>query len=756
MPTRRNAKSIFLLAADLSADAQRDLLDEHCAENPTLRGEVESLLLHDPGRAAIDNLALSPEPAAPRSTLGPYTIECLIAEGGSSAVYIAHQSNPSRRVALKVLRRGIAADAWRRRFEREAEILARLDHPGIAHFYAFGTTPSPEARVFIAMELVEGETITAFAERHALTIPQRIQLLAQACDAAEYGHRRGVIHRDLKPGNILVSLEPGADVATARVRLIDFGVARAADTQAAMTTTGVMVGTPAYMSPEQVRADHGAIDARSDVYSLGVVLYELCSGQTPFGAAVVVPMEMLRRIAEEEPTRLGLVNPTLRGDLEVLTAKALARDAAHRYQTAAQFADELRRFVDQRPILARRPSMVYLARSFVRRNRVLTVAIAASMLFLIGAASVSVWAGLKSREEARESAEEAAFWQETMESLWRVPGSHALRRTLLANAIPHIERRAKNRPESLTAGLTLARAYTALSDVDMEESLFAPSRQLRERALALLQTVNRQHPADVQARRELARVIILLGDVDEKESLYGPMFDRYRAALAMHESLAAENPAHPGVADDRFWSYQRLADQYARCGDFTNSDSMLDRQNRVARENYNRWPDSPEAMFSLACTLVLPPTLNGELKSDPSRLDEALKLAHRLAISPGAGKQHISLYVRLASRAAITRAQAGESVSGTGLMTECLSLLESNPSPPGKEALLDDAWYCYLEAKASIATVAGNTKAATEALRATLIFAKSMEAAGKPGNPRWRGAVENLEAQIRGLEAAGN
>ncbi|MHC4650064.1 MAG: serine/threonine protein kinase [Planctomycetota bacterium] len=300
-------------------------------------------------------------PASPRR-IGHYHVKRTIGTGGMGTVYEAVQEHPRRTVALKVMKPGIASRSALHRFEYEAQILARLRHPNIAQVYEAGTHDAGEGPVpYFVMEYIpNARSVTDFATGRKLGTRQRLELFAKVCDAINHGHQRGIIHRDLKPGNILVD-------AQGEPKIIDFGVARTTDSDLAVTTlqTGVgqLLGTLQYMSPEQVEADPQAIDARSDVYSLGVVLYELLADRLPYNVSRAAVLEAARIIKEEPPTRLSTADTRLRGDLETVVLTALNKEPGRRYQTADELGRDITRYLADEPILARRPTISYILRS---------------------------------------------------------------------------------------------------------------------------------------------------------------------------------------------------------------------------------------------------------------------------------------------------------------------------------------------------------------------------------------------------------
>ena len=317
--------------------------------------------------------------------VGRYTIRRLIGEGGMGAVYEAEQEQPRRTVALKVIKPGFATPELLRRFAQESQALGRLQHPGIAQIYDAGTAdtgygPQP----YFAMEYIRGEGLRDYVETHHLSTRQRLEIFTKICDAVHHAHQRGLIHRDLKPGNILVD-------ETGQPKILDFGVARVTDSdaQATMQTdVGQLVGTLAYMSPEQVLADPLELDTRSDVYALGVILYELVSGRLPYSISKKLH-EALQTIREEDPARLSSVNRTFRGDIETIAAKALEKDKTRRYSSAAELGADITRYLKDEPIVAQPPTAMYQVRKFARRNKALVIGIAAVFVVLLGGVVVS-------------------------------------------------------------------------------------------------------------------------------------------------------------------------------------------------------------------------------------------------------------------------------------------------------------------------------------------------------------------------------
>jgi serine/threonine protein kinase len=357
--TAAAAESIFLALAGVEPADRDAFLASRCGADDDLRREVEALIsalnvpddFLDPERVPTLDMAAVDGPLQPGTSLGGFLVLHAIGSGGMGVVYAAQQDRPRRTVAIKVLRRGYRHPEILQRFEREAEILGRLQHPGIAQVYAFhpGDRSAP---AHLVMELVAGPPLTDYARSERLPAAARVQLILRVAQAIQHAHDRGIVHRDLKPANVLVT-DGG------QPKVLDFGIARAVGNDmprlTVQTAHGQLMGTLAYMSPEQLRGRSEDLDGRSDVYALGVLLYRLLADRAPFDIGDLTWPEAIQRVLESEPVPLGDVQPALRGPLEQIAARAMSRDLSGRYQTAAELAADLQRFLDGRPLADANP-----------------------------------------------------------------------------------------------------------------------------------------------------------------------------------------------------------------------------------------------------------------------------------------------------------------------------------------------------------------------------------------------------------------
>ena len=376
--------------------------------------EAATSFLEEMNLDMTTGLVGSGKPVLPER-IGPFRITRLIAAGGWSVIYEGLQKNPSRKVAIKVLHASLTSSSAQQRFTYESEVLARLRHPGIAEIFHAGTFDSSTGPCpYFALELIEEAMhFDTWAEKQQLSLDDRLEMFAYLCDIVHYGHTRGVVHCDLKPGNILIDRE-------GRLRVIDFGIAMAVGDdglQAAdITETGRIVGTIHYMAPEQFSGDLERIDARTDVRALGVVLYELLTGQRPWDLSGIPAHEAMRLVQTKKPVPAGQLEPSLRGDLDTIIAKAMQDDPDDRYGSALELRQDVDRYRASLPIQARPPGTIRTARLFVRRHQisvgvatVVTLALCAALVVTLVAwrrairatANAEIAAAIAKREAAR-------------------------------------------------------------------------------------------------------------------------------------------------------------------------------------------------------------------------------------------------------------------------------------------------------------------------------------------------------------------
>src|SRR5262245_54229600 len=438
------AKEIFLDALAIgSAEERRAFLDRACGEDAALRGEVEGLLAHHPqvgsflesGAPGLPITTGHSSDEGPGSVIGPYKLLQQIGEGGMGTVFMAEQSEPvKRKVALKIIKPGMDSRQVIARFEAERQALALMDHVNIARVFDGGTTEN--GRPYFVMELVHGVPITKYCDDNHLTPRQRLELFVLVCQALQHAHQKGIIHRDVKPSNVMITLYDGKPVP----KVIDFGVAKATEQKLTertlFTQYGTMVGTLEYMSPEQAEMSALGVDTRSDIYSLGVLLYELLTGSTPLTHTRVREAsyaEILRVIKEEEPprpsTRLcdsgealasisanrhtepAKLTKLVRGELDWIVMKCLEKDRNRRYETANGFAQDVQRYLADEPVQACPPSAGYRFRKFVRRNKGPVSAASLVALALVCAIIGSTW-GLIRATDAEAAAKDEAKQKE--------------------------------------------------------------------------------------------------------------------------------------------------------------------------------------------------------------------------------------------------------------------------------------------------------------------------------------------------------
>jgi non-specific serine/threonine protein kinase/serine/threonine-protein kinase len=525
-------EELFHAAAPLPPDEREALLQRSSADDIQLRVEVERLLAaHDRAGDFISSPAVAAggwsgaQENWEGCLVGPYRVVREIGRGGMGAVYLAERADGQyeHRVALKVIKRGMDTEQVLARFRAERQILASLDHPNIARLLDGGSTD--QGVPFFAMEYIEGEPIDAWAAGRSLSVEDRLSLFLQVCGAVAYAHQHLVVHRDIKPLNILVTAE-GAP------KLLDFGIAKVlhedAD-EATSTVTGMRLLTPEYASPEQIEGRHAT--TVSDVYALGVVLYELLTGRSPYGPRSRAPLDLVEAVRTTDPERPSAVGGTeklrrrLRGDLDTILLTALRKEPARRYQSVEQFAGDVRRHLDGLPVRARPDTFRYRAGKFIRRNRVPVAAAVLLALALLGGTAATAYQAQQARAAQARAERRFADVRKLANSLLfdyhdairDLRGARPVRERMVRDALGYLDELAGESREDPSLQRELAGAYQRIGDLQGGEpsSLGDDDGAAKSyaKALGILETLIRADTGNSRLKRQAANTALSLGRV---------------------------------------------------------------------------------------------------------------------------------------------------------------------------------------------------------------------------------------------------
>jgi serine/threonine protein kinase/tetratricopeptide (TPR) repeat protein len=688
---------VFCAALELASPTERAAyLDQACGEDLDARQRVERLLAaHCQAGSFLG--ALPPVVAAtidlPAQTLGtmigPYKLLQQIGEGGMGTVFMAEQMHPVRRkVALKVIKVGMDTRQVIARFEAERQALAMMDHVNIARVFDGGTTES--GRPYFVMELVHGVPITKYCDDNHLTPRERLELFVPVCQAIQHAHQKGIIHRDIKPSNVMITLYDGKPVP----KVIDFGVAKATEQklteQTLFTQYGTMVGTLEYMSPEQAEMSALGVDTRSDIYSLGVLLYELLTGSTPLNhkrLKEAAYAEIVRMIREEEPpkpsTRLSESRDTLpvisaqrhmeptkltrmvRGELDWIVMKALEKDRNRRYETANAFAADVERYLSDEPVQACPPSVGYRLRKFVRRNKGPVIAASVIVLSLlagiIGTSTALVWAvrerddkanalaaettAREAEQKARERADdgfahaqdavELFFNRVTDDPMLKEKDFSDLRKKLLKAAVPFYDWLKAQQQDSDESRAAVGHAYHRLARVRAEtgeaEAAMEDFRQMQ----AIFAGLAADFPTRPEFRQELAWSHGYLGILLKNTGRLPEAESANAAALAIQKQLAADFPTRPEFRQELAWSHGNLANLFHTTGRLPEAESAYAAALAIFRQLAADFPTRPEFRHDLA--------------KGHNNLGDLLRVTGRLPEAESAFGAALAIYKQLAA-----------------------------------------------------------------------------------------------------------
>ena len=691
-------EAIFNEVLALPSGERQALIEIRCGEDALLKSEIYSLL-----RACAEEEVLAAvrlreartdaRTGLNRKRVGAYEIDRLIGRGGMGAVYVAHRADGTfdKQVAIKLIDLPLATDLFRERFRMERQILAGLNHPLIARLLDGGVTCDQEP--FLVMEYVDGVPIHRFCEDHRLSVAERLLLFKSVCEAVQFAHQNLVVHRDLKPDNILV-MEDGTP------RLLDFGTAKLLSPSAdgmgsEFTRQGFQSFTPQYASPEQVLGN--PITTASDTYSLGVLLYLLLTGVLPYELKEFTTAEMMRVICEQPPRRPSLPgsgDQRIDADLEAILLKSLRKGPGERYLTAVQLALDVQAYLDGRTVSARRGTMRYRAGKFVRRHRIALFAAALVTTSLTAGVAGVVWQAKVAYAERRRAVDTSAEMRQLSNSLLyeldeaikELPGSSGVQKLLVTRVLDHLDRTSKSAAGDRLVQLDLANAYTRLGNIqgnpyDQNLGDTAGALVSLDKALVIAQSLAASAARDNDALRALASV-----EQARSEVLWGvgktpEAVESMQAATEAYDRLVAERDATPALISEAGAAYGTLGDELGQpgtpsLGDLAGAIDAYRKDIRLDERALSLDPNFPRARRGLG--IVQLKIGNVEIETDPAQALQDYQLAEErfdaLPESKQDGLSTLRIRANVVRKKATAMRELGEYAQAIPLFDQALAI----------------------------------------------------------------------------------
>jgi len=781
-------EAIFNEAQAVPAEGRTKLIEDRCAGDRELAAEVSALLEACEAEEQLTSSLAEPEAGkamkSAQRRVGPYEIDRLLGRGGMGAVYLAHRADGQfeQTVAIKLIDLPLATEIFRERFRQERQILAELQHPYIARLLDGGVTAGGDP--YLVMEYVDGMPIHRYCEEKSLPEPQRIELFLRVCEAVQFAHQNFVVHRDLKPDNILVT-EDGTP------RLLDFGTAKLVSPSIAgagdeLTREGYQSFTPQYASPEQVLGN--PITTASDTYSLGVLLYVLLTGTQPYELKELTTGEMLRVICQEAPRKPAHAagsGKRLDQDLEAILLKALRKEPKERYLTAEQLASDLRAYLEGRPVAARRGTLRYRAAKFIRRNRLALVGTALLAATLLAGVAGVIWQARVANEERRKAEARSAdlrqlsnsLLSELDEAIKQLPGSTGVQKLLVTRVLEHLDRMAKDAQGDRLTQLDLIDSYTRLGNLQgnpYDQNLGDPAGGLAslDKAIALAEPMASEVSRDREALRALAtaqesRSEILFGAARTQEAVVS-----MRKAVNAYDRLISHPDATPTLICEAASAYGTLGDELGQSGTASLADTaeaLKAFRASIALDNRALAldPDFTRARRGLAINQLKIGSV--EMEPDPTQALKDIQIAlQRVDALPESEKGKLttmrvrSMVLRKEANAMV---QLGEFSKASEILSEVVKEYQklSSADPQDLRALADlqvvlnDEALCFESAADPVLAVSPNDRR-KNLFAAESLLIKALTVVGKmlsqdSANENWKSVQADAQVRLGSIES---